>query len=237
MAVMRLDKYLANMGCGSRSQVKEMIKKGMVLRNGQAITEPEAKINTEEDEIVVDGKKLTYKRYEYYMLNKPAGYVSAVTDEHFPTVCDLTRKISKRKLFPVGRLDKDTEGLLLLTDDGELAHRLLAPGKHVDKVYLARVDKEVMPEDIEAFAKGLDIGEKRKTLPAKLEIIKSGQPSEVKITIQEGKFHQIKRMFHAVNKEVLYLKRISMGTLLLDDTLKKGECRQLTEMERKQLTD
>lgn len=237
MAVMRLDKYLANMGCGSRSQVKEMIKKGVVLRNGQAITKPEAKINTEEDEIIADGKKLTYKKYEYYMLNKPAGYVSAVTDEHFPTVFDLMRKISKRKLFPVGRLDKDTEGLLLLTDDGELAHRLLAQGKHVDKVYLARIDKEVTPEDIEAFAKGLDIGEKRKTMPAKLEIIRSSQPAEVRITIQEGKFHQIKRMFHAVDKEVLYLKRISMGTLLLDDTLKKGECRQLTEMERKQLTN
>ena len=169
------------------------------------------------------------------MLNKPAGYVSATTDAKDKTVLDLNIDKKRKDLFPVGRLDKDTEGLLLITNDGELAHRLLAPKKHVDKLYYAKVEGIVTEEDRKAFAEGVDIGEDEVTRPAVLKILKSAEVSEIHLTIQEGKFHQVKRMFEAVGKKVIYLKRISMGTLYLDENLKLGEYRALTEEELKHL--
>jgi 16S rRNA pseudouridine516 synthase len=181
------------------------------------------------------GKKIAYEQFEYYMLNKPAGVVSATIDARDKTVIDLIEEKNRKDLFPVGRLDKDTEGLLLITNDGELAHQLLSPKKHVDKVYYAKVEGHVTDEDVELFQRGVDIGEKEQTLPAKLVILQSGVISEVHLTIQEGKFHQVKRMFEAVNKKVIYLKRLSMGTLQLDETLLPGEYRRLTEEELQRL--
>ena len=165
------------------------------------------------------------------MLNKPAGCVSARTDETSQTVLELLPEKKRRDLFPVGRLDKDTEGLLLITNDGQLAHRLLSPKRHVDKCYEADIQGCVTKEHVNMFLSGLDIGEEKKTLPAILEILKQGDVSKVRVTIQEGKFHQVKRMFHAIGYEVLYLKRISMGSLKLDESLKPGEYRLLTEQE------
>ena len=165
------------------------------------------------------------------MLYKPAGCVTAARDARYETVMDYITSARKKDLFPVGRLDLDTEGLLLITNDGDLAHRLLAPGKHVDKTYFARVQGEVTPEDIARFQDGLDIGEDRPTMPAVLEILSVGEISEVYVTIQEGKFHQIKRMFAAVGKTVLYLKRLRMGSLVLDPALQAGESRLLSQKE------
>lgn len=227
---LRLDKYLADMGVGTRSEVKRMIAKGQLSIDGRVVKKPETKIDTEQDEVLYQGQKISYVEYEYYMLNKPAGVVSATEDKSERTVIDLID--SRRKdLFPAGRLDKDTEGLLLITNDGQMAHRLLSPKKHVDKVYYARIDGFVAKADVKAFSEGLDIGEEHLTLPAKLCILKAGSESEVKVTMQEGKFHQVKRMFHAVGKEVLYLRRIQIGSLELDDTLLPGTYRKLTEKE------
>ena len=181
------------------------------------------------------GEAVSYETHEYYMLNKPAGVVSATTDRQDKTVVELISSKKRRDLFPVGRLDKDTEGLLLITNDGELAHRLLSPKKHVDKVYYAKVQGIVDEVDQEIFAVVMSIGNGETALPSKLEILYSGEISEIRVTIQEGKFHQVKRMFHAVGKEVIYLKRLSMGTLLLDETLKSGEYRALTKEELKRL--
>ena len=226
----RLDKYLADMGCGTRSQVKQEISKGHVTVNDAVVRRPEYKINTDEDRVCLSGLDVAYEKYEYYMLNKPAGVVSAVRDSVDKTVLDL---IDSRRddLFPAGRLDKDTEGLLLITNDGELAHRLLSPRKHVDKVYYARIDGEVTEDDIIRFRNGIDIGDEKPSLPAELEILRSGRESEILLTIREGRFHQVKRMFHATGKEVLYLKRLQMGTLKLDENLAQGEYRRLTEEE------
>lgn len=169
--------------------------------------------------------------FAYLMLHKPAGVVSATEDRKERTVLDLLDVPYKKKLFPVGRLDKDTEGLLLLTDDGELAHKLLSPKRHVDKTYYAEVSGEVTKEHIRQFREGLSIGEKRPTLPAVLQIRKSGSVSEVQVTIHEGKYHQIKRMFESIGCQVLYLKRLSMGPLMLDENLMPGEYRMLTKRE------
>ena len=169
------------------------------------------------------------------MLHKPSGVVSATEDRRERTVLDLLKKEEQKGLFPVGRLDKDTEGLLLLTNDGELAHRLLAPGKHVDKVYYARVEGQVTEEHMAALRKGLEIGEKRPTLPAELVILKSGDVSEIRVTIREGKYHQVKRMFEAVGCRVIYLKRLRMGSLMLDEKLLPGEYRYLTREETENL--
>ena len=212
--IIRLDKYLADMGCGTRSQVKQMIRKGQVEINGEKIKKPEQKITIAQDRVCVAGKEIRYEKYRYYLLHKPAGYVSATT---------------------VGRLDKDTEGLLLLTNDGELAHRLLSPKKHVDKTYYARIDGKVDEEDQRAFLQGVDIGDETKTAPAKLEILKTADISEILLTIQEGRFHQVKRMFQARDKQVIYLKRMTMGPLVLGDDLPKGNYRELCEEERKAL--
>lgn len=228
---MRLDKYLAQMSVGSRSEVKQMIRKGQVCINGQTAKKPESKVELAGDVITVNGTEISYAEEEYIMLHKPAGVVSATKDDREKTVIDLIGGKKRKDLFPVGRLDKDTEGLLLLTSDGVLAHKLLAPKKHVDKTYYARIQGNVTEEDVQAFKEGLDIGEEKLTMPARLEILDADKISEILVTIQEGKFHQVKRMFEAVDKKVIYLKRLSMGTLLLDEGLKPGEYRKLTKDE------
>ena len=235
--MMRLDKYLCETGFGTRSQVKDLLKKGQVMVNGEVVKKPELKINETTDQILCQGKKASYQKNIYLMLHKPAGVVSATEDNREKTVLDLVRPEDRKNgLFPVGRLDKDTEGLLLLTDDGELAHRLLSPKKHVDKTYYAKIDGQVTEEHVKQFREGLDIGDEKKTLPAVLTILLSGPVSETEVTIHEGRFHQIKRMFEAVGCKVTYLKRLSMGSLVLDETLPPEEYRPLTEAELEGLT-
>ena len=231
--MMRLDKYLAEMGVGTRQEVKKQIRQGKAAVNGTVVKAADTKIDETSDEVTICGRNISYVSYEYYMLNKPGGVVSATEDRRDTTVIDLIKDKKRKDLFPVGRLDKDTEGLLLITNDGDLAHRLLAPKKHVDKVYYAKIDGMVTEEDVKRFAEGIDIGaeEEEMTRPAKLDIMKSAEESEIRLTIHEGKFHQVKRMFLAVGKEVTYLKRERMGTLCLDENLKPGEYRLLTEEE------
>lgn len=233
--MIRLDKYLADMGVGTRTEVKKLIHSGRIQVDGKPVKKPEIKIDSKIQQVSFDGTPVVYQEFAYYMLHKPAGVVSATKDGKEKTVLDLLPSQKRKDLFPVGRLDKDTEGLLLITNDGQLAHRLLAPGKHVDKVYFARIEGKVTEADVLSFSEGLDIGDEEPTLPAVLKIQKSDTISEILLTIQEGRFHQVKRMFEAVGKKVLYLKRISMGSLVLDDTLAKGEFRPLTEQEIKKL--
>lgn len=230
---MRLDKYLAEMGVGTRQEVKKQIRQGKAAVNGTVVKAADTKIDETSDEVTICGRNISYVSYEYYMLNKPGGVVSATENRRDTTVIDLIKDKKRKDLFPVGRLDKDTEGLLLITNDGDLAHRLLAPKKHVDKVYYAKIDGMVTEEDVKRFAEGIDIGaeEEEMTRPAKLDIMRSAEESEIRLTIHEGKFHQVKRMFLAVGKEVTYLKRERMGTLCLDENLKPGEYRLLTEEE------
>lgn len=234
LIMMRLDKYLAEMGIGTRQEVKKQIRQGSVSVNGTIVKAADTKIDETRDEILADGRLVSYVSYEYYMLNKPAGVISATEDRKDTTVLDLIKEKKRKDLFPVGRLDKDTEGLLLITNDGDLAHRLLAPKKHVDKVYYAKIRGKVTEEDIKQFENGLNIGTEDKpemTRPAGLEILESAEESQIRLTIHEGKFHQVKRMFLAVGKEVTYLKRERMGTLCLDKNLKPGEYRLLTKEE------
>ncbi len=233
--MIRLDKYLADMGIGTRTEVKKFIRSGRIQVDGRIEKKPELKVDNATQQITFDNTPVVYQEYEYYMLHKPAGVVSATTDKKEKTVLDLLTVQKRKDLFPVGRLDKDTEGLLLITNDGALAHRLLAPGKHVDKVYFARVEGTVTEADVFAFSQGLDIGDPELTLPAELKIQSSDTVSEILLTIQEGRFHQVKRMFEAVGKKVIYLKRLSMGTLCLDEDLPKGAFRALTEQEIKEL--
>lgn len=238
---MRLDKFLADAGLGTRSQVKTIIRKGTITVNGVPAKKPEQSVNPETDQICDGSRELTAVKTVYYMLNKPAGYVSSTEEHDGPSVLSLLKdeagqSVPGKGLFPAGRLDKDTEGLLLITNDGALAHGLLSPRKHVEKTYFARVKGPMTEAVAEAFDRGLDIGEKRPTLPAKLIIVESGaEVSQVTVTIREGKFHQIKRMFEKVGSEVLYLKRISFGSLTLDETLAPGTFRPLTEEEIRQL--
>lgn len=227
----RLDKYLADMGCGTRSQVKREIAGGSVMVNGAPARRPEDKIDTEKDSVVFRGSPVGYVEYEYFMLNKPAGVVSATEDRKERTVLDLIDARRRKDLFPVGRLDKDTEGLLLITNDGEMAHRLLSPKKHVDKVYYARVAGRITEEHVRLFAEGVDIGDEKPALPAELTVLSSGEISEIELVIREGRFHQVKRMFQAAGGEVTYLKRLRMGSLVLDGELEPGEYRKLTEEE------
>lgn len=231
----RLDKFLADMGFGTRSQVRQQIAGGNVTVNGLPARRPELKVDTDKDRVLFCGTEAAYAQYEYYMLNKPAGVVSATEDKKERTVLDLLQERKRKDLFPVGRLDKDTEGLLLITNNGDLAHRLLAPGRHVDKVYYAEIDGKVTREDAELFRAGVNIGDKKKTMPAFLEILSSADRSEILLTIREGRFHQVKRMFHAVGKEVLFLRRIQMGPLKLDEKLRPGEYRRLTKEEVEKL--
>ena len=234
---MRLDKFLSECGICSRSESKIFIKKGMITVNGKKAAKGEEKIDPDNDEIMFKGQKIIYAEFEYYMLNKPAGVVSATEDKNDKTVIDLVPKPHAKDIFPVGRLDKDTEGLLIITNDGETAHRLLSPKKHVDKTYFVRTTGgEIGTEEVEKLENGVDIGEEKLTLPAEIEILKNGEISESLLTIREGKFHQVKRMFKAVGREVIYLKRISMGNIKLDESLEKGKCRKLSEDEIKIIT-
>lgn len=228
----RLDKVLANMGYGSRKDVKKFIKDGLVKVNGVITQNNDFKVNPYEDEIVIRGEEVNYRKYIYLMMNKPQGLVSSTDDPLTRTVIDLlTDEYLIYKPFPVGRLDKDTEGLLMISNDGKLAHELLSPKKHVDKKYYAEIDGTVEDEHIEAFKQGIVLDDGYRTLPAKLEILESGVFSKIYITIQEGKYHQVKRMFEAVSMRVIYLKRISMGPLILDESLEPGQYRELTEDE------
>ncbi|EJO5347701.1 rRNA pseudouridine synthase [Clostridium botulinum] len=229
----RLDKILANSGYGTRKEVKALIKKGQVDVDGQVIKDSGMKIDLEKNKIFVFGKELVYKKYIYLMMNKPAGVVSATFDNYDETVVDLLEDEDRIfEPFPVGRLDKNTVGLLLLTNNGELNHRLISPKWHVDKIYYAKINKKVTEEDIEKFEKGIILDDGYECLPAKLEIIKSFQEgSEVRITIHEGKFHQVKRMFESVEKKVICLKREEFGPLKLDKNLKEGQYRELTDKE------
>lgn len=229
--MMRLDKYLADMGIGTRTEVKKLIRQGKIAVDGVITKSPETKIDADKHQVTCGGELVSYENFEYYMLNKPAGVVSATTDTRDKTVIDLIKAKKRKDLFPVGRLDKDTEGLLLITNDGELAHRLLSPKKHVDKVYYAKVEGVVTEKDVSSFAEGVSLGAGEMAKPAKLEILVSDEISEIRLTIQEGKFHQVKRMFESVGKKVIYLKRLSMGTLVLDETLALGEYRMLTKEE------
>lgn len=231
MEKMRLDRCLAGAGIGTRSEVKVMIKKGLIQVNEEYARKPEMKVDIQNDRILVSGKPVVYHKYSYYMFHKPAGCVTATEDARFETVMDYLDVPGKKKLFPVGRLDRDCEGLLLITNDGTLAHELLSPKKHVTKVYYVKVDGCVSAEDVTKFETGLDIGDEQITLPAKLEIVKADPCSECLVTITEGRFHQVKRMFEKIGKTVIYLKRLSMGALTLDDTLEKGAYRPLTDEE------
>lgn len=233
--LLRLDKYLADAGVGIRSQVKQMIRKGQISINGEPVKKPDQKVDGEKDKIEVMGKEIRYQKYRYLLLHKPSGYVSATEDKKEQTVLSLLPEKLRKDLFPVGRLDKDTEGLLLLTNDGALAHRLLSPKKHVNKTYYARVQGRVTDEDQAAFLQGVDIGDEKDTLPAQLEILEAAEESRILLTIQEGRFHQVKRMFEARGKKVVYLKRISMGPLALEEGLKPGDYRELTEEEQEAL--
>ena len=232
--MMRLDKFLCEMGVGTRSEVKTHMKKGLVTVNGETIKKPETKIDENKDTVCFMGKTLAYEAVQYFLLNKPAGCVTATKDNLSDTVMSFLPDNRREDLFPVGRLDKDTEGLLLITNDGQLAHELLSPKKHVDKTYFAVIDGKVEEKHIQQFLEGVDIGDEDLTMPAKLKILKSDENSEIELTIQEGRFHQVKRMFEAIGTKVTYLKRISMGPLTLGD-LKPGEVRVLDDEEIEKL--
>ena len=234
----RIDKVLSNLGYGSRSELKKICKNGLVKVNGKVINNPGVQVDVENDEIIFDGEKVTYKEFIYLMLNKPDGYISATFDKRDPIVLDLIDKEDfVFEPFPVGRLDKDTEGLLVLTNDGQLAHRVLSPKKHVPKTYYAKIEGVVTEDDIKAFAKGVTLDDGYETMPAELVILKSDEISEIELTIHEGKFHQVKRMFESVDKKVIYLKRLSMGKLQLDKNLALGEYRELTDEEIKMIEE
>ncbi len=229
--MMRLDKFLAKTGLGSRTEVRKLIRSGQVTVDGVVIKDGSFTLNPQAAKVTASGTELEYREYHYLMLNKPLGVISATEDKLHATVLELLPPTYQHlKLFPVGRLDKDTQGLLLLTDDGQLTHNLLAPKKHVPKTYLALVQGLVDKADQEAFAKGIPLSD-FVTLPARLEILEAGPQSQVEVTIYEGKFHQVKRMFHAVGKEVLALTRIRFGPLSLDAKLAPGDSRELTPEE------
>lgn len=229
----RLDKIISATGKKSRREVREMVRQGRVLVDGKPAPAADMKVDPQTAVILLDGEPLGYEKFTYVMLHKPAGVLTATEDRRQETVLDLLPlELRRRALSPVGRLDKDTEGLLLLTNDGQLAHRLLNPKSHVDKVYYARVDGALEPGDIAAFAAGMTLGDGLECLPAGLEIL---SPTEALVTLREGKFHQVKRMLAARGKPVLYLKRLSMGRLRLDPALAPGAWRMLTEEERSAL--
>ncbi|MCI6189375.1 MAG: rRNA pseudouridine synthase [Clostridium sp.] len=229
----RLDKVISNLGYGSRKEIKQLARKGLIEVDGEIIKDSGYSVDPEKSIIKVNGEEIFYRKYIYLMMNKPAGVVSATFDNRDETVIDLL-EIDHQAFepFPVGRLDKDTVGLLFLTNDGELNHRLISPKWHVDKVYYAKIDKAVGENDIKAFKAGIKLDDGYLCKEGKLEIINSSEEgSEVLVTIQEGKFHQVKRMFQALGKEVIYLKRIKFGGISLDEDLEEGEYRELTEKE------
>lgn len=229
---MRIDKLLAHAGYGSRKDVKDLIKKRCVTVDDQVITKSNVHVHPDEQIIAVNGQEVEYQKYIYIMSHKPKDYVSATTDHFEKTVIDLVPdKYKHYKLFPVGRLDKDTEGLLLLTNDGQLNHALTSPKRDVFKTYFAKVNGKVTEEHVQQFADGIVLDDGYKTKKAYLEIVKSNSSSEIKLSISEGKFHQVKRMFRAIGMEVTYLKRLSIENLTLDPTLPIGEMRPLHEDE------
>ena len=232
---MRLDRFLAEMGEGTRSQIRDAAKKGRIGVGGVVDKRADRRIDPAADAVSLDGREIAYVRFEYYMLNKPQGVVSATEDHLHRTVVELITDRRRGDLFPVGRLDIDTEGLLLITNDGDLAHRLLSPKKHVDKRYLAVIEGELPPDARQRFAEGIVLSDGTPTMPAELEeAVDSAEPktgSAYILTIHEGKFHQVKRMFEALDCRVVYLKRLSMGSLRLDEKLRPGEYRPLTEAE------
>ncbi len=230
--MLRIDKYLADCGLGTRSEVKKFIKAKQITVNGEVVVKPEQKIDENVDKVCFKGQTITYEKYVYYLLHKPAGCVTAKQDNVHKTVMEyFPEDIRAKDIAPVGRLDLDTEGLLLFTNDGPLTHHLLSPTHHIPKTYYAVLDKEVPVSAIEQFKEGVDIGDDKLTLPAELVILSE---KEAELTIHEGRFHQVKRMFEAIGCTVTYLKRLSMGTLTLGD-LQKGEYRKLTEEEIKDL--
>ena len=233
---MRLDRFLVHTGYGSRSEVQKLIKQGKVRVKDEIVKKPEYSLEVLKDQVTVQGEEVLYQEFYYYILNKPAGYITATEDLRQETVLDLLEPIDKNKgLCPVGRLDKDTEGLLVLTNDGQLNHALLSPKKHVDKVYYAKLQGRVTSEDVTRFKEGIVLVDGTVFQPSTLEIIEAGPQSEVYVTIKEGKFHQVKRMALAIGKEVLYLKRLQMGGLTLPEDLALGEYRPLTEIELRKL--
>lgn len=232
MEKQRLDKIIASTGRFSRREVKNLARQGRVLVDGVPARSAEEKADPETARITVNGEALTYRRYTWVMLNKPAGYLSATEDGRGATVLDLLPQDLRRQgLFPVGRLDKDTEGLLLLTNEGGLAHDLLSPRHHVDKVYYARVAGRLTEEDCRTFAQGITLEDGLACMPAGLEILSAGQESEARVTLREGKFHQVKRMLASRGKPVTYLERVRMGNLTLDESLPRGKYRFLTPEE------
>ena len=230
--MIRLDKLLADCGLGTRSEVKNIIKAGRVCVDGAVVRDSGFKTDSGTP-VTVDGRSIVHEEYQYYMLNKPKGVVSATEDRKEKTVIELITEEKRRDLFPVGRLDKDTTGLLLITNDGALANRLLSPGKHVKKEYLAKLDKAVdgqlCSRLVEGFKEGLDIGDDKLTEPADIELLSE---DEARVVISEGRYHQVKRMFACFDLKVTELKRISMGSLVLDESLAEGEYRRLSEEEK-----
>lgn len=234
-SVMRLDKMLAHSGFGTRKQVRQLIKDKLVQINGEIVTNHGAKVNPDKDDIRVNSEAVNYQEFVYFMLNKPQGVISATEDTYHETVIDLLEPNDViQEPHPVGRLDLDTEGLLILTNDGKLTHHLTSPNHEIEKVYYATIDGIVTEEDVEAFKEGLTLEDGYEAKPGYLEILdvdEEDSMSQIKVTITEGKFHQVKRMFEAVDKEVLTLKRLEMGPLLLDPELEVGTYRELTKEE------
>ena len=231
---MRLDKFLVACAVGSRTEVKNLLKAGRVMVNGKKEKSAKLQIDEERDDIRFDGQVLEYEEFVYYIMNKPKGVISATEDPKHRTVLDLLDDIAQSKeVFPVGRLDIDTHGLLLLTNDGKLAHDLLSPKRHVDKTYLAQVKGIMTQEDVETFAKGIPLKDFT-CQPAILELVSidlEKNQSQIRVTIAEGKFHQVKRMVAYCGKKVVDLQRLTMGTLVLDENLQRGEWRRLTKEE------
>lgn len=228
----RLDKIIASTGKWSRREAKELARRGLVRVDGVSVRSVEEKFDPEAVEILVENESLSYRRHTWIMLNKPAGFLSATEDGRGRTVLELLpRELQRQGLFPVGRLDKDTEGLLLLTNEGGLAHALLSPKRHVDKVYYARTAGRLTEEDCRAFSEGMSLRDGLRCLPARLEILSAGEESEAHVTLREGKFHQVKRMLAERGKPVVYLERVRMGNLTLDPELPRGGFRFLTEEE------
>ena len=226
--VLRLDKMLAHCGYGSRKEVKQLIRKGEVIVNGEIVYNDDLKVDSDKDDVIVFDESVNYQELVYIMLNKPSGVVSATFDFHKQTVIDLIPEYANQKIFPVGRLDIDTVGLLLVTNDGMLCHNLLSPKSHVDKIYYVEFEGEFLDKYYQDFENGIVLEDGYKTLPGKIEII---DRNKANVTIHEGKFHQVKRMFEALNMKVVYLKRISFGSLKLDCMLKEGQYRLLSEKE------
>lgn len=232
MKRVRLDKILGNMGYGSRKELKKIIKHGLIKVDGEVVKKSSIHVNPYESIIEINGEIVEYREKIYIMMNKPKGVISATYDNRHNTVIDLLEeKYLSFNPFPMGRLDIDTEGLLIITNDGKLSHDILSPKKHIPKTYYAHIRGEVKEEDVEAFKEGIILDDDYKTLGSLLEIEESGEVSKINLTIFEGKFHQVKRMFEARNKKVLYLKRIAMGRLRLDDNLELGEYRELSDQE------